>query len=61
MARADIHAHEQLVTLNVVVTRDGRHYLATPIDLDGSRLHALAYKAVNRYAAVQGAVREMLR
>lgn len=60
----DIHAHERLVALNIVLTREPNAagmYTATPHDLQGNRVPGLAYQARSPHAAVQGAVRGMLR
>lgn len=64
MARNDIRDHERLVALNIVLTREPNAaglYTATPHDLAGNRVPGLAYQARNPHAAVQGAVRGMLR
>lgn len=64
MSRNDIHSHERLISLNIVLTRepnaDGM-YTATPHDMAGNRVPGLAYQAKNPHAAVKGAVRGMLR
>lgn len=60
----DIHAHERLIALNIVLTREPNAaglYTATPHDVQGNRVSALAYQAKSAYAAVYGAVRGMLR
>lgn len=61
MKPTDVESHERLITLNIIMSNKDGMVTATPCSLEGQRLPSLAYQAKSPYAAVQGAVRGMLR